>query len=90
MLILQEKDFRNKRSSPFCPININILVKGICHAPKVKSYFNGGQDCNFASPHGPLMKESNFGMRNVSGKLFLNTTIYSNLNNIIINWEYDQ
>jgi len=77
-----------KRSSLFCPININIPVKGICLAPKVKSYFNGGRDCNFASPNEPLMKESNFGMRNVTGKLFFSTTIYSYLNNIIINWEY--
>jgi len=39
-----------KRSSLFCPININIPVKGICLAPKVKSYFNGGTRLQFCIP----------------------------------------
>ena len=89
-LYCRKKTTSNKRSSPFCPFNINIPVKGICLAPKVKSYFNGGQDCNFASPNEPLMKESNFGMRKVRGKLFLSMTVYSYLKNIIISWEYQK
>ena len=38
-LYCRKKTTSNKRSSPFCPFNINIPVKGICLAPKVKSYF---------------------------------------------------